>query len=151
MAMQKTENWHKSTASAVPAMIGAAALIAMTSILAKYLSVEARYQAALHPMQVSFGRFVFAFLTLMALLCVFPRSRPDFIGTDWLLHFLRAVCGWSGVTAMFAAVAQIPVAEATAISFLSPIVTLALAAVLLHEHVGYERCLRRCLRCSGQS
>lgn len=130
-------------------MVGAAALIAMTSVLGKTLGVSIGTSDALHPIQVSAGRFVFAALTLGVVLLMVPRSRPNFTETNWLLHFLRSVCGWSGVTAMFAAVAQMPVAEATAISFLSPIVTLALAALLLKEHVGLHKMLAATLSLVG--
>jgi drug/metabolite transporter (DMT)-like permease len=130
-------------------MVGAAALIAMTSIIGKALGVGAEGASALHPLQVSAGRFAFAILSLAAFSVAVPRARPDFIGANWRLHFLRSACGWSGVTAMFAAVAQMPVAEATAISFLSPIVTLALAALLLNEHIGLRKIFASCFALIG--
>jgi len=148
-AVDTTENQNQPTNLAVPAMIGAAALIAMTSIIGKALGVGVGGGEALHPLQVSAGRFLFAVLTLMIFLLLVPRSRPNFTGTNWLLHVMRATCGWSGVTAMFAAVAQMPVAEATAISFLSPIVTLALAALMLKEHVGLRKVLASSLALAG--
>lgn len=147
--MKTAERQHQSTNLAVSAMIGAAALIAMTSILGKSLGASVGDSVGLHPLQVSAGRFVFAALTLAIFLSLVPRSRPDFTGTKWLLHVSRSACGWSGVTAMFAAVAQMPVAEATAISFLSPIVTLALAALVLKEHVGLRKLLASSLALIG--
>ncbi|TQV66465.1 EamA family transporter [Aliiroseovarius halocynthiae] len=142
--MKVTQTRHRSAHRAIPAMIGAAALIAMTSVTGKSLGVGIGGASALHPLQVSAGRFVFAVLALAACVAVVPRARPDFKGANWRLHFLRSACGWSGVTATFAAVAQMPVAEATAISFLSPIVALALAALLLNEHVGLRKIFASC-------
>lgn len=139
--MGKDSQQLYSNILAVWVMIGAAALIAMTSIIGKSLGTEISGDTALHPLQVSAGRFVFATLTLAAFLCIVPRSRPSFSEVNWLLHGMRSACGWSGVTAMFAAVAYMPVAEATAISFLSPIVTLGLAGILLKEHVGLRKIL----------
>lgn len=130
-------------------MIGAAALIAMTSIIGKSLGVEMDGRAALHPLQVSAGRFTFAALTLLVVMSVVPRLRPDFGGANWRLHFLRSVCGWSGVTAMFAAVAKMPLVDATAISFLSPVVTMVLAALMLRETVGSRKILATLLALSG--
>jgi len=130
-------------------MIGAAALIAMTSIIGKSLGVGGDIGDALHPLQVSAGRFAFAAIALGFFLLAVPGSQPTFAGTNWSLHFMRSLCGWSGVTAMFAAVAKMPLAEATAISFLSPIVTMALAAFLLKEHVGIRKVLASLLALLG--
>ncbi|MFK7763252.1 MAG: EamA family transporter [Roseobacter sp.] len=132
---------HNTANLAVPAMIGAAALVAMTSIIGKSLGIGPGNGNGLHPLQVSAGRFAFAAITLGFVLVTVPSIRPSFNGTNWSLHFMRSLCGWSGITAMFAAVAKMPVAEATAISFLSPIVTMGLAALLLKEHVGIRKVL----------
>ena len=147
MSASQTQSYSPNIA--IAAMVGAAALIAMTSIIGKSLGIAAGEGAALHPLQVSAGRFVFATLTLVIFLSVVPRSRPGFTETNWLLHGLRSACGWAGVTAMLAAVAQMPVAEATAISFLSPIVTLGLAGLLLKEHVGLRKVLASCIALIG--
>ncbi len=120
-------------------MIGAAALVAMTSIIGKTLGISTAEASGLHPFQVSAGRFGFAMLALVVFFMVSPKNRPGFEGTKWRLHIVRSLCGWLGVTAMFAAVAKMPVAEATAISFLSPIVTIILAALFLREHVGLRK------------
>lgn len=116
-------------------MVGASALIAATSPLAKELGSGGGEGQGLHALQISAGRFVFALLALIALLAVSPRLRPTFEGARWGWHFARAMCGWLGVTCLFAAVTQMPVADATAISFLSPIVTVVLAAVMLGEGI----------------
>ncbi|MEM9577417.1 MAG: DMT family transporter [Pseudomonadota bacterium] len=137
--MKRDDSFTGSAGFAVPAMVGAAALVAMTSIIGKTLGIGAVEATGLHPFQVSAGRFGFALLALVVFLLVSPRNRPDFNGTRWGLHTARSLCGWLGVTAMFAAVANMPVAEATAISFLSPIVTIILAAILLKEHVGIRK------------
>lgn len=127
------------------AMFGASALIALTSLIAKSLGPEGT-QTPLHPLQVSAGRFVFALLVLGA---VSLWRRPSFAGTLWPLHAVRAACGWLGVTCLFAAAARMPLSDATAISFLSPLVTVLLAAVILKERVGWERWLAVALACVG--
>ena len=119
-------------------MIGASAIIAFTSLLAKALGQGVGWAggdpaAALHPLQVSAGRFFFAFLVVSI---AFAWARPGFIGTRWRVHAGRSLCGWMGATCLFAAAARMPLADATAISFLSPLVTMALAIVLLGERVG---------------
>ncbi len=57
----------------------------------------------------------------------------------WGLHLRRAVAGWCGVTCLFAAAILIPLADATAISFLSIIVTMALSVLMLRERAGPRR------------
>ncbi|MEL7466436.1 MAG: DMT family transporter [Pseudomonadota bacterium] len=116
--------------SGVAAAVAACALIAATSLMAKVLGGEAAGEAALHPLQISAGRFVFA---LLAVSVAFAILRPGFEDTPWRLHAARSACGWVGVTCLFAASTQIPLADATAISFLSPIFTIGFAVFLLRE------------------
>lgn len=143
--------WQKWTTNqkAILIMIAASALIAATSLIAKALGSADLSSAALHPLQVSAGRFCFALSALLVFLVACPAHRPSFSGAQWTLHLMRSLCGWLGVTAMFAAVARMPVAEATAISFLSPIVALALAAAMLGEHVGRRKVLAAGLALTG--
>lgn len=127
------------TLRAAAIMIGASAIIAFTSLLAKALGQGVDWAggagdaASLHPLQVSAGRFAFAFL---AVSIAFAWVRPGFIGTRWRLQAGRTLCGWMGVTCLFAAAARMPLADATAISFLSPLATMGLAILLLGERVG---------------
>ena len=51
----------------------------------------------------------------------------------------RSVLGWGGVSLMFAAVAFIPLSDATAISFLNPVFAMVLAILFLGERVGPVR------------
>ena len=134
---------------AIPFMLGAGALVAATSLLAKALALEGAEEAGLHPFQVSAGRFVFAFAALSVFLLARPQSRPTLRGANWRLHLSRSLCGWLGVTAMFAAVARMPVAEATAISFLSPLVTMGLAVLLLGERLGLAKAIAAALALTG--
>jgi drug/metabolite transporter (DMT)-like permease len=134
-------------------MLLAAALIAVTTLLAKALGrglpagVLAGGEAdALSPFQVSAGRFAFAFL---ALGLVALWRRPGFAGTAWRLHAGRSLSGWLGVTCLFAAAASLPLAEATAIGFLSPVATMLLAIPLLGERVGRVRWLAAGVALSG--
>ena len=116
-------------------MVVASAIIAVTSLLAKSLG-RGVGGAALHPFQVTAGRFCFAFALVLA---VSLWLRPRLAGASWPTHVGRTVCGFAGVTCMFAAAAAMPLAEATAISFLSPLATMLLAIPLLGERVGPVR------------
>ncbi len=118
-------------------MVVACSLLAVTSLIAKTLGNDT-IGPALHGFQISAGRFFFAFLCLMP---VAALVRPSFRNANWKLHFGRSICGWLGVSAVFAAAARMPLADATAISFLSPIITMILAVFILREIIPAGRWL----------
>lgn len=113
----------------------ATVFIAAASLLAKALGTDALGRP-LHALQISHGRFVFAWLLIITFYIVL---RPRLSAPHWPLHIGRTVCGWAGVTLMFAAVAYIPLSDATAISFLNPVFAMMLAIPLLGERVGWVR------------
>ncbi len=116
-------------------IVAATAFIAGTTLLAKALGTDS-LGPRLHPLQISHGRFVFAFLAISAVVAV---TRPTLHRPHWPLHFGRTISGWIGVSLMFASVAYIPMADATAISFLNPVFAMMLAIPLLGERVGRIR------------
>lgn len=118
---------------AVMLMLAACALVAGTTLIAKLLGPAAAGENALHPLQVSAGRFAFAFLALTPLIV---WKRPSLAGARWSNHLLRVLFGWAGVSCLFAASALMRLADATAISFLNPIVAMILSIPLLGERVG---------------
>lgn len=126
-------------------MVAATSFIAGTTLLAKAIGTGALGDP-LHPFQVSFGRFFFAWLAIMA---VFAWRRPPVPRAHYGLHLARTLCGWGGVTLMFAAVAYMPLSDATALSFLSPVVTMLLAIPLLGERVGPWRWLAAAIALVG--
>ena len=123
----------------------AGAFIAGSTLFAKALGTGS-YGPALHPLQISHGRFVFALVVLVAAAAVL---RPTFTAVHWRLHVARTSCGWLGVTLMFAAVAFIPLADATAISFLNPVFAMMLAIPLLGERVGPIRWFAAAMALTG--
>lgn len=110
----------------------ATAFIAATTLFAKALGSDA-FGPPLHPLQISHGRYVFAFIALAMVAAV---MRPALGPPNWRLHIVRTSFGWAGVTLIFASVAFIPLADATAISFLNPVFGMMLAIPLLGERVG---------------
>jgi drug/metabolite transporter (DMT)-like permease len=75
----------------------------------------------------------------MGLLTVAAVLRPKIKAPNIPLHLGRTLCGATGVTLMFAAVAFIPLADATAISFLNPVFGMILAIPFLGERGGRWR------------
>lgn len=128
---------QKDPAVAIAFMLTATAFIAGTMVVAKALGTDALGRP-LHPLQISHGRFLFAFMTIATAAIIL---RPTISRPAWGLHLGRTVFGWGGVTLMFAAVAFIPLSDATAISFLNPVFGMLLAIPLLGERVGRWRWL----------
>ncbi|MBK0326503.1 DMT family transporter [Rhodobacteraceae bacterium F11138] len=110
----------------------ATAFIAATTLLAKALGTDT-LGPPLSPLQISHGRFLFAFLALTG---IAAAARTRIHAPHWRLHAGRTLFGWMGVTLMFASVAFIPLADATAITFLNPVFAMLLAVPLLGERVG---------------
>jgi drug/metabolite transporter (DMT)-like permease len=131
MFRPKTEN----PSLAALLIVAATAFIASATLLAKMLGTDT-LGPGLHPLQISHGRFVFAFIAIASAAAI---VRPAIHRPHWGLHIGRTVFGWMGVTLMFAAVAIIPMADATAISFLNPVFAMMLAIPLLGERVGRVR------------
>ena len=120
---------------AIALMLAATLFIAATTLLAKALGTDALGEP-LHALQISQGRFMFAFLGfgLVAL-----ALRPKIERPNLPLHVARSALGWGGISLLFAAVAFIPLSDATAISFLNPVFAMVLAIPILGEKVGRIR------------
>lgn len=125
----------QSNATAAALIATATAFIAATMLIAKALGSDA-FGPPLHALQISHGRFLFAF---MGLGIAASAMRPRLARPHWGLHLARTSCGWAGVTLMFGSVAYIPLADATAITFLNPVFGMILAIPLLGETVGRIR------------
>lgn len=108
------------------------AFFAGTTLIAKALGTGV-LGPELHPLQVSHGRFLFAFLLIASVVTI---RRPSLTRPDLKLHLGRSTFGWLGITMMFAAAALIPLSDATAISFLNPVFAMGFAILLLGERVG---------------
>ncbi len=116
-------------------MLVASALVAGTSLLAKTLGTDV-FGPALNPFQITAGRYAFALVMLIATTAI---VRPKFTRPALHLHVGRSFAGWFGVTCMFAAATLIPLADATAITMLNPMIAMLLAIPLLGEKVGPRR------------
>lgn len=130
-AIQPSRLGHPIKAAGM--MLIASALIALTTLLAKTLGTGPN---PLPAFQITFGRFVFA---LAAIATAALILRPQFTKPAIPIHVLRAVCGFGGVTCMFAAATLIPLGDATAIAYLNPVLAMVLAIPILGERIGPVR------------
>ena len=116
-------------------MIICCALIAASTFGAKILG-RGEMGEPMHAFQITFGRYFFALIVLTTAAFFMPVGRPK---VSLPLYAARTFCGWAGVSGLFAAAALIPLADATAISFLSPVFAMLLAVMFLGETVGRIR------------
>ncbi|NDW53283.1 DMT family transporter [Aliiroseovarius sp. PrR006] len=130
---------------AVGFMLVATVFIAGTTLMAKLAGTDLLGDP-LHPFQITHGRFTFAFLAIGSF-ALFRRLR--IMRPNLKLHAARSAAGFAGVTLMFAAATLIPLADATAISFLNPVFAMLLAIPLLGERVGPWRWLSVAMALTG--
>ena len=116
-------------------------LKALSALLFALLSACVRY---LGEQSVPLGQMVFfraAFAVVPVLLIdAWRRELADVIRTERPLgHLLRGAISMAGMFLNFAALARLPLVDATAISFAAPLITVAFAAWFLGERVRIYR------------
>lgn len=112
-------------------MCAATTAFAVMITLVRYLTED------LHPLQVVFFRTVFG---LVAMLPWLLRQGIGVMRTQRLrLHLLRALFGILAMFGWFTTLSLMPLAEATALSFTSPIFTSVLAVLILGEVMRARR------------
>ncbi|MGQ0676235.1 MAG: DMT family transporter [Rhodospirillales bacterium] len=120
-----------------PAAKAALYMLAATVMFA-FMNVIVRLCAeALPPTEVAFFR---CFFSLLVMLPWIARYGVSSMKTQRLkLYSLRALLAMVSMICWFTAVATIPLAEATALSFTGPLFATAGAALILRETVGWRR------------
>ncbi len=119
-------------------MVMASVFIALSTFFAKGVAGRFEFmgESGIHPLQITAARFIVAWCIWMIVILLRRRS---FDTIHWPLHFMRTLFGWLTVTCLFWASSLMALSDATAISFLTPVVTLILAALFLGERVGWVR------------
>lgn len=112
-------------------MMLSAACFAVVAALVRHLSAEH------HPVQVAFFRNIFSLLFMVA---VFRGAGLSSLRSPQLgMHVLRSLSAIAAMMCWFTALALMPLAEATALSFTSPLFATAGAALILGEAVRLRR------------
>jgi len=121
-------------------VVTAVTLKLISVVLFALMSALIRYCGPKFPLgQVVFFRSAFALLAVVIIYAwqrklwaaVYTRRLPG--------HVLRGGQGIGGMFLNFAALSRLPLMDATAISFASPLITVAMAAVILKERVHLFR------------
>lgn len=102
---------------------------------------------ALPAPQAAFIRFAFGLVFLAPLLI--PALRQGFEPQLWRLLTLRGALHVVAVIAWFYAMSRIPVADATAVGFLNPIIVTVGAALFLGERLALRRIAAVCVALLG--
>jgi drug/metabolite transporter (DMT)-like permease len=123
---------ESTTMIGIALMVGAGLVFTLMDATAKYLSQ--RYPVV----EIAFGRYLFATLTLPLIVQragSFGTIRSRRLG----LQLLRSMFLVGATLLFWAAIKSIPLADATAISFIGPLMVTALSMPILKEQVDRRR------------
>ena len=111
----------------------------LSTLLFAAVNALVKWEVALYPVgEVAFFRTLFSVIPI--LLFVLPRRGLGVFRTDRFRdHFRRAASQLGSMTCIFIAFKLMPLAGATAISFVAPLLTTLLSILLLKESVGIHR------------
>jgi len=129
---QRTTSAH-DLVRAILLKVSSALVFAIMAVLVRYLGE--RYPVG----QVVFFRSAFAIVPVV-IIYAWRRELEAAVRTGRpLRHLGRGLTAMGAMFCNFSALARLPVVDATAISFLSPLMTVALSAIFLKERVRFYR------------
>lgn len=113
-------------------------LMLCSSVFFGCMAIAIRYASAeLHPFEIAFFRNLFGLLFALPLLI---RAGPGLLRTDKLpLYLLRCGIGIVSMLAGFWSIANLPLAQAVALSYSTPLFVTIGAVLVLHEVVRARR------------
>ena len=118
----------------------AIALKIMSALLFAVMSALVRFLGEKHPVgQIVFFRSAFAILPVVIIYAWRNELAAAVRTTRPAGHVARGVMSILSMFCNFSALARLPIVDATAISFAAPLMTVALAAILLKERVRIYR------------
>jgi drug/metabolite transporter (DMT)-like permease len=135
MARLDVNDVAASDRTAARPLAGIALKIAAT-LAFSLMAAIGRWVGDAYPLgQLVFFRAAFALVPIAAIMLV-HGTRLEELKTDRpMSHFLRSIAGVGAMFSFFAALTFLPLAEVTAITFVSPLFVVALAALVLNEQV----------------
>lgn len=113
-------------------------LVAAVSITAMFACVKLASDRGVHVLESVFYRQLSGIIVLIPIALAGPGLAALKTERPWA-HTSRMVIGMVAMSLNFLSFALLPIAEATAIGFMVPIVATLLSIVLLHESVGVHR------------
>ena len=121
-------------------VVQAILLKVMSALLFAVMATLVRFLGERYPVgQIVFFRSAFAVLPVV-LIYAWRNELAAAVRTARPLgHVGRGLISIGGMFCNFAALARLPIVDATAISFVAPLITVALSAIFLNEHVRMFR------------
>src|SRR5437588_7657890 len=111
-----------------------------SAFLFSVLSVLVRYLGSRYPVgQIVFFRSAFAILPVVVIYAWRGELEAAVRTGQPLRHVGRGLTAVGAMFCNFSALARLPVVDATAISFVAPLITVALSALILKERVRIYR------------
>jgi drug/metabolite transporter (DMT)-like permease len=131
VALNTTSDAPRDATTASLLMIASAMLFGMMAITIRYASAE------LHPFEIAFFRNLFGLLFALPLLL---RAGPGLLKTSKLpLYLVRCAIGMVSMLCGFWAIVNLPLAQAVALSYSTPLFVTIGAVLVLHEVVRARR------------
>lgn len=119
------------TLQAIGMMVASTACFSVMNVMIRFASDE------LHTTEIVFLRNLFSVLLLLPWVM---KTGKGALRTDHFWgHFWRATVGTIGMQLWFYCVTSLPLNEATALSFIAPILTTIFAVLFLKERAGWHR------------
>ena len=106
-------------------------LAACNNVLFKYIG------SGIHPFVLTF--FVAVFSTLICLPLLIIYGKAVFVPKRLWLLFIRGALNAIATLTFYFSLMAIPVATATSLTFVTPVLAVILAAIILKEKVGWRR------------
>lgn len=91
----------------------------------------------LHPLQITFMRFLFGSLVLVPFMVYYGKA--SFATSRLGLHALRGLLLLGGIALWCYGLTLVPITVVTVLNFTIPLFTLVLAIFFLHERIGWSR------------
>lgn len=115
--------------------IAAMAMFAVMAVLVKALA-----KSGLPEAEMIFFRSLFGLIPVLVWILIY--RRPDIVKTrNPRAHIIRATIGLTSMFCMFIGLGRMPLNDATAIGFATPIFATLMSAILLGEKIGLHRAL----------
>jgi len=128
-----TEYQPRDFLTAAAMKLGAAFLFAT-------MAVQVRYLGDKFPVgQVIFFRAIFAFIPILIFYAVLGELKKSWHTERFFSHVQRGTLSIASSFCYFGALARLPIVDVTAISFVTPLIVVVLAAVFLKEVVHMYR------------
>jgi drug/metabolite transporter (DMT)-like permease len=119
-----------------------ARLVAVPAIWGGTFVAGKHVVAVLSPMMGSFARYIIACVALLVAALVLERGLPKLTRRQWIATFVLGALGVFAYNLFFmAALERLPGSRAALIIALNPVITIAISAVVLKEHLSPRRWL----------